>query len=282
MKIFVLGYKGMLGRYVYDYFYKDYEVIGLARDILDASKSTEIALRAILFHNLAKEGDVIINCMGVIRPHGMDGKDRVNTIMVNSIFPNLLADVCEERGYKLIHVSTDCVFSGADGNYTEKSPHDPVDVYGMTKSLGEPPNCTVVRTSIVGEEVGTSKSLIEWVKSQDGNTINGYTNHRWNGVSCYQLAKVFEDIVKNNKYWDGVRHIYSPDSVTKHDLVQMIIKTHNLNIEVVPFETDTMCDRTLSTSVFDDETFAPYSLTFDIPYIQTQLEEQKNNPPYVE
>ena len=278
MKIFVLGYKGMLGRYVYDYFYKDYEVIGIARDILDASKATNEVLRHTIFRNLVKEGDVLINCMGVIRPHGMDGAERASTIMVNSIFPNLLADICEEKGCKLIHVSTDCVFSGADGNYTEKSPHDPVDVYGMTKSLGEPSNCTVIRTSIVGEEVGTSKSLIEWVKSQEGKTINGYTNHHWNGVSCHQLAKVFEDIIKYNKFWKGVRHIYSPRSVTKYELVQMIIKTHSLNIEVTPFETETKCDRTLSTVYMGMN----HSDTFNIPDIMSQLEEQKDNPPYVE
>ena len=160
MKVIVLGYKGMLGRYVYDYFRSnEYEVLGFARDVLDAAKVTKLELREILLNAQVTKGDVLINCMGVIRPHDMDGRERVRTITVNSLFPHRLSDVCEDMGCKLLHISTDCVFSGADGNYTEDSPHDPVDVYGMTKSLGEPKNCTVIRTSIVGEEVSTSKSL---------------------------------------------------------------------------------------------------------------------------
>lgn len=277
MKVYVLGHTGMLGTYVYAHFKNTgYKVVGINRSNLDVAKSdlSVPQLRAWLSHKGVKKDDVIINCMGTIKSM-IDDHGTLIAIKVNSLFPHLLANACEKEGCKLIHITTDCVFSGEDGNYTEDSLHDCTDVYGKSKSLGEPSNCTVIRTSIIGEEVRTARSLIEWVKSQEGKTINGYTNHHWNGVTCHQLAKVFDDIIKYNKFWNGVRHIFSPDSVTKHNLVQMIIKIHQLNIEVIPFETDTICDRSLST------TYAGMNHpdTFNIPYIEAQLVEQKDNPP---
>lgn len=276
MKIFVLGYKGMLGRYVYDYLRDNgYEVIGLTRYDIDAS-IPDLPLHSIFFRLNAKEGDAIINCIGAIKPQ-VDKLGTFNAIKVNSIFPHVLAEFCEERGYKLIHITTDCVFSGNEGEYTEESLHDCTDVYGKTKSLGEPSNCTVVRTSIIGEEFGTSRSLIEWVKSQDGKTVNGYLNHQWNGLTCLQVAKVFCNIIENNKYWMGVRHIYSPDSLNKYELVKSIASAHELNIEVLPVDGPSKCDRTLSTSYVGLNN----SDTFNIPHIMSQLEEQFYNPPKI-
>jgi len=270
MKIFVLGYKGMLGRYVYDYLRDNgYEVIGLTRYDIDAS-IPDLPLHSIFFRLNAKEGDAIINCIGAIKPQ-VDKLGTFNAIKVNSIFPHVLAEFCEERGYKLIHITTDCVFSGNEGEYTEESLHDCTDVYGKTKSLGEPSNCTVVRTSIIGEEVGTSRSLIEWVKSQDGKEVNGYLNHRWNGLTCHQVAKVFMDIIENDKYWKGVRHIHSPNTLDKAELLRAIIKAHELNIHVNPINAPISVDRSMAT-IYDD-------ITFDIPDIQTQLIEQYHSRP---
>lgn len=278
MKIFVLGHTGMLGRYVYAHFQRTgYDVIGLTRKEIDVSQP-DPPIRSVFARYGATPKDVVINCMGTIKSV-VDNHGTLKTIRVNSIFPYLLANVCEEKDYHLIHITTDCVFSGNDGNYTEESPHDCIDVYGKTKSLGEPPNSTVIRTSIIGEEFGTSRSLIEWVKSQNGKMVQGYVNHRWNGLTCHQTAKVFEDIVKNKKYWKGVRHIYTPEAVTKCDLVKSIAHVHGLNIEVNPVDGPTYCDRTLSTSVYDEESHMPYSLTFGIPDIVTQLEEQIKSPP---
>lgn len=161
-----------------------------------------------------------------------------------------------------------CVFSGDDGNYNEKSPHDCTDVYGKTKSLGEPENCTVIRSSIIGEEVGQTRSLIEWVKSMKDKSANGYINHKWNGVTCLQMAKIFEDIIANNKYWKGTRHIFSPNTVNKYELVQMISDAHSLNVNLTPVEGPTKCDRSLST-IYDDN-------LFNIPDLKTQIEEQFN------
>ena len=273
MTVYILGPKGMLGRYVEAYLRsKSYNVIGFTRKKIDAAKVLETPIRAILFHGLIKEGDVIINCMGAIKPQ-VDKLGTLNAVKVNSMFPHIMADVCEEMGVHLIHISTDCVFSGNDGHYTEESLHDCTDVYGKSKSLGEPENCTVVRTSIIGEEIDTSRSLIEWVKSQDGKQVNGYLNHDWNGLTCHQTAKVFEDIIRNKKYWKGVQHIHSPNSLNKYELVKGIAEAHELNIDVSPTNGPVACDRTLATIHEHD---------FDIPDIQTQLVEQYNNPPLID
>ena len=277
MKIYVLGYTGMLGRYVHSYLIDNgYDVLGLSRVDIDASSITEQKLFSTFFHMGVTRDDIIINCIGTIKPM-VDKHGTLNAIQVNSIFPHILANVCEGVGSKLIHITTDCVFSGNDGQYTEDSPHDCTDVYGKSKSLGEPSNCTVVRTSIIGEEFGTSRSLIEWVKSQDGKTVNGYLNHQWNGLTCLQVAKVFCNIIENNKYWMGVRHIYSPDSLNKYELVKSIASAHELNIEVLPVDGPSKCDRTLSTSYVGLNN----SDTFNIPHIMSQLEEQFYNPPKI-
>ena len=281
MKVFVLGHTGMLGRYVYSHFHREgHDVIGLTRNEIDASQ-LDPPIRSVFARYGAKPKDVVINCMGIIKSvvgnHGT-----LNTIRVNSIFPYLLADVCEEKGYNMIHITTDCVYSGKDGYYTEGSLHDCTDVYGKTKSLGEPPNCTIIRTSIIGEEFGTSRSLIEWVKSQDGKTVNGYTDHWWNGMTCHQTAKVMEKIVMNNLYWKGVRHIFTPKPITKCDLVRAISHVHELDVNVDPVEAPEAINRTLSTVVMDPETSLSFSSTFEIPNIVTQLKEQYHNPPNLE
>jgi len=268
MKVYVFGYTGMLGRYVFTYLKeKGFDVVGISRNEIDATEYTEEELRAVLFHNGFKKDDVIINCMGTIKPQ-VDKLGTLPAIKVNSVFPHYLSNVCENDGYKMIHITTDCVFSGKDGLYKENSPHDCIDVYGKTKSLGEPLNCTVVRTSIIGEEVGQSRSLIEWIKSMKDKSANGFTNHNWNGLTCLQVAKVFEDIIVNNKYWKGVRHVFSPNILTKYELVKTVSDIYDLNIKVVPVEAVGKCDRSMST-MYDD-------YKFDIPTIEEQIEELFN------
>jgi dTDP-4-dehydrorhamnose reductase len=268
MKIYVFGYRGMLGRYVYTYLkLKGHDVVGISRDVIDAEAFNEMQLRSALFQKGFKKNDVIINCIGTIKPQ-VDKLGALTTIKVNSLFPHFLANVSEKDGYKMIQITTDCVFSGNNGQYNEKSPHDCTDVYGKTKSLGEPSNCTVVRSSIIGEEVGQTRSLIEWIKSMKDKPANGFTNHHWNGVTCLQMAKVFEFIIVNNIYWSGVRHVFSPEIVSKYELVKMVSDAHNLNVQVNPIEAVTSCNRSLST-IYND-------IDFNIPPLKEQIEEQYN------
>lgn len=266
MKIVVLGHTGMLGRYVSKYFKSEgYEVLNLSRKEIDASNIKKYELRAKLFNLGIKSTDVIINCIGMIKQRS-DASD-LDFVMVNSAFPLMLADACEKDGIKLIHPTTDCVYDGLEGGYDENSEHTATDVYGMSKSLGEPKNATTIRTSIIGDEISNKKSLVEWVKSNKDQTVFGYTNHHWNGVTCLQFAKICKHIIDNNLYWNGVRHITSPSSVTKEELVNMISNAYNLNITVTPKETDTLCDRSLSTI---------NTTNIDVPELIIQVNDMKD------
>jgi len=266
MKIFVLGKSGMLGRYVFTYFQeRDYEVVGIGRNELDVASCDENIIKDVFSKLSYKKGDVVINCAGTIKPR-VDELGSLNAIKVNAVFPYLLANVSQSLGIKCIHPTTDCVFSGSDGEYDEDSAHDVTDVYGRSKSLGEPTNCTVIRTSIIGEEVNDGRSLVEWIKSRKNQDANGFLNHKWNGITCLQFAKVCEEIIKNNLWWDGVKHIHSPDTVNKLELLSYVSEVYDLNIEIVPTETPNKCDRSLSSI---------YDINIDIPYLKDQIIEMK-------
>jgi dTDP-4-dehydrorhamnose reductase len=266
MKIYVLGSKGMLGRYVMTYLKDKYEVIGLTRNQIDAYNINEEGLHAKLFHLGLKDGDVVINCVGTIKPQ-IDALGDLNGIQVNSVFPRLLSNVCEKLNVNLIHPTTDCVFTGLKGRYNENDIHDISDVYGRTKSLGEPNNCTVIRTSIIGEEVGQGRSLVEWIKSSRNTTVFGFTNHYWNGVTCLEFAKICEKIIDTNGYWIGVRHIHS-NTLNKKELVEMVSSIYDLNVTVTSKETPTMCDRSI-VSIYDTVE------GMMIPTLETQIKEMK-------
>jgi len=267
MRVFIFGQDGMLGRYVHSYLrFKNFEVVGLTRKDLDIAKTELFYIRHLLSELSLSLEDVVINCAGLI-------KQRTNTskfdfIQVNAVFPHLLQKICSEVGCHLIHVTTDCVFSGLTGLYSEVDLHDATDVYGVTKSLGEPEESTVIRTSIIGEEFKNFRSLLEWVKSNKDKEVRGYTNHMWNGITCLQFAKVCETIIRNRIFWAGVKHIPSLDIHTKYNLVKLISNVYDLNVKVMPFETEIKCDRSMS-SIRDD-------VKFEIPELKQQLLEMRD------
>ena len=259
MKILLFGPNGMLGNYFTVYLSKYYETKKIDRNKLDAYYATYDNIMDLLV-NYRDDDVFVINCIGII-PQRNDMLDFRKYIIVNTLFPNMLANCCQKLNYKMVHISTDCVYSGNKGDYTEKDVHDETNIYGVTKSLGEPSNCCVIRTSIIGEELQNKKSLLEWIRSQNGKKINGFINHYWNGVTCLQLAKIVHFMIENNIYWNGVRHIYSPSSVIKYELVKMIIEIYNLNITVDKYETATI-NKTI-TSIYE-----PF---INIPDIKDQI-----------
>ena len=264
MKIYVLGSSGMLGRYVSKYLGQKYAVVDITRNIIDAKNATKESLTAKLFHIGARKGDVLINCVGTIKPR-VDELGDTNAIIVNSVFPRILSAACRERGVNMIHPTTDCVYSGLKGSYTENDKYDVSDVYGMSKALGEPTDCTVIRTSIIGEEVGQKRSLVEWIKSNINGEVFGFTNHYWNGVTCLQFAKICEEIINKHLYWKGTKHFHS-NILNKQELVELISQIYDLNIKVTPKETLIMCDRTLATT---------YDTGILIPSLEQQIIEMK-------
>jgi dTDP-4-dehydrorhamnose reductase len=213
MKIIVFGSNGMLGTYLTKVLGEKYSVVSLTRNDIDIAKSSETEILNFLEKNVTKD-DIIINSSGVIKQREYDINDMIN---VNSIFPNILSKFKKNKNCNIIHITTDCVYSGNKGNYVEDDYHDCLDEYGKTKSLGENKDLTIIRTSIIGEEIDNKKSLIEWVKSQSNKTINGYVNHLWNGVTCLELSKYISDIIFTNNFWVGVKHIFSPKTVSKYD-----------------------------------------------------------------
>ena len=242
MKIFVFGSTGMLGTYVNKYFSsRGYDVVPVSRKNIDITKITD----EMSMNSTIGKGDIVINCAGLIKQRV--GTTEYDFIKINTVFPHMLATTCEAKGAKLIHVSTDCVFDGATGGYNELDPHNATDIYGRSKSLGEPFSASVIRTSIIGEEKKNFLSLLEWVKSNKDSTVNGFTNHYWNGITCLKFAEICEYMIKNNLFWFAEKHIFSPSVVNKYELVKMISDVYNLNINVVPVECQNKCDRSLTT-----------------------------------
>lgn len=198
--------------------------------------------------------DYIVNAIGVIKPRIDESKSesRVNAIKVNSLFPHDLAKAAESLSIPVIQIATDCVYAGTTGAYVEDSPHDPTDIYGKSKSLGEVPSTQVLhlRASIIGPEIGRQTSLWEWVNSQPLNaTINGFTNHLWNGVTTYHFGLICNGIISNSKSISGSHHLVPSGNVTKSELVRQIAKKCERNdITVVDMQAADAIDRTLSTN----------------------------------
>lgn len=269
MKVYVLGANGMLGFYISTFLKSmNKEVINIKRHELDAYHINLKQLETFFQTNNINEDAVIINCIGLIPQASNNGVtvDNRHYIKINTIFPISLAYLCEKYGAKMIHATTDCVFSGAEGKYTEISKHDETNLYGLSKSLGEPETCTVIRTSIIGEENHNKRSLVEWVKSNRGTTCNGYMNHFWNGITCLQFAKIINQIIDDGLYWFGVRHIYSPTSVSKWELCKLISEVYNLNVNLLQHTCDKTIDKTIST-IYDT------NHDFNIPELKIQIQE---------
>ena len=250
MRIMIIGSTGMLGSAVGKYFLDkpEYDVFLTYRDSSFAYGKNKVYFD-IIKHNIDKlfdvECDYYINCSGVIKQKMMiPGKQ---DILINSIFPYELSKRCHQINSKLIHVSTDCVFSGHRGKYTEDDEHDCLDFYGKSKSLGEPTNCMVLRTSIIGEEIAHNVSFIEWAKSNKGKKVMGYSDHFWNGITTLQYAKICKKIISLNLYNKDKFHIFSPDDVSKLNLLRMINRKYHLNLNISSFETGDRIDRTLRT-----------------------------------
>ena len=267
MKVFLFGSTGMLGNYISKYFNeKDYDIVSFSRDYFDVSEvENHHLLENLLKDNGAKKGDFVINCAGTIKPR-VDELGDLNAIIVNSVFPHNLAKTCKELDLSMIHITTDCVFSGERGEYVESDEHDARDVYGKTKSLGEPSYCMNIRTSIIGEEFGQHRSLVEWVKSRKNKDANGFVNHDWNGVTCLELSKLINFLIKNNITWYGTKHIHSPESVNKYELLSIINEVYDLNIDIKKVKADSVIDRTMSSE------YIPF---YDIQTIEKQIKEMK-------
>ncbi|MHA2431238.1 MAG: dTDP-4-dehydrorhamnose reductase family protein [Promethearchaeota archaeon] len=238
-KILVLGVSGMLGAMVFDYLSKnpDFIVYGTVRNpkflidnvyLFDANDINQLENRQFLDLKI----EYIINCIGITKPFSKDDDPEgvKRAIHINADFPWKLASYAKKHNIKIIQIGTDCVYSGKKGKYSEEDLHDPLDVYGKSKSLGEvfDGSMLIIRCSIIGPEFKKETSfLLEWFLSQPkGGTIGGFEHHVWNGVTTLQFAQLCEKIISSDIYDELVHksyiHHYTPNNtVNKYQLMHI-------------------------------------------------------------
>jgi dTDP-4-dehydrorhamnose reductase len=242
-RVLLLGVSGMLGSEVYKVLCHRYEVVATTRRDFNVERIMDDPFYFSNFVNRIGKVDYVINCIGVTIPNSK--KNPGVTFFVNSTFPHILA---REYGDKLIHITTDCVYSGIDGGapYNESSRISPKDIYGLSKSLGEPRNCLTIRTSIIGTG-GDGKGLLDWFLKQKG-TVHGYTDHMWNGITTHQFGLVCDKIMSNMlcPKPTGMMHVFG-SSISKFDMLAAFKRTFNVECEIVPTAGNPV-DRRLSTN----------------------------------
>jgi len=238
-QVVVFGAGGMLGHAVAELFrLNGVTVRGITRSEYDIDRDPLERLEPLL------EGDAIVNCAGVIKPR-IAATPITEVLRVNGTFPHNLARLCLRRSIPCLHVTTDCVYSGRRGGYDERDLIDADDVYGLSKAAGDRAECMVLRTSIIGEEKGEGRSLLEWARSQRGKEVNGFTNHRWNGLTTVALAGAISRVLTERRYQPGIVHLHSPHVVTKAELLEEISAAYGLGLRVRPVPAAEACDRSL-------------------------------------
>jgi dTDP-4-dehydrorhamnose reductase len=192
--------------------------------------------------------DIVINCIGIIKQLD-EAKDSLKSISVNALFPHRMANICAAAGSRFIQISTDCVFDGTKGNYTEDDRSDAYDIYGKTKYLGEVhcSNCVTLRTSIIGHELKGKRSLVEWFLAQEGE-IRGYSNAIYSGFPTVEMARIIGRYVIPNEELSGLYHV-SSEPISKLELLRYIADRYNKEIEINSFD-DFHINRSLDSTRF--------------------------------
>ncbi len=247
-RVLILGATGMLGHTLMSQLTRDasLDVHGSARsagalaetfgpDLLSRVTSGMDATDPALIDRLLDRvhPDVVVNCIGVIKQDSSAG-DTGRMMALNAELPHLLADACEERRARLIHISTDCVFSGRRGRYVESDEPDPIDTYGRSKLLGEVHRSSAVtlRTSFIGHEIGSQRSLVDWFLSQVG-TVNGFTKAIYSGLTAVELAHLLASAVFPREDLTGLYHVASTP-ISKYELLSMIALEYGWKGQLVP------------------------------------------------
>ena len=267
--ILVLGSSGMLGHVVTKYFEeRSYDVYNLSHRI-KINERTEI-IDVTNFSKFDKylnklKVDVIVNCIGILNEDAENNPDKA--ILLNSYLPRFLEKKYMNTKVKIIQISTDCVFSGKTGNYTEDSFRDGDSIYARTKTLGEINNNKdlTIRTSIIGPDINEDGiGLFHWFMNQKG-TIYGFKNAYWTGVTTIELAKGIEKLIKNDVA--GLYHFVPNEKISKYNLLNIIAEIFNRNITIIPKE-DYYVDKSLITTRTD--------FKYVIPTYREMIEEMKS------
>ena len=196
--------------------------------------------------------EAVVNAVGIVKQRS-EASAAIPSLEINSLLPHRLALVCAAAGARLVHLSTDCVFSGRKGAYTESDPPDAEDLYGRSKYLGEVagPGCLTLRTSIIGRELSRKTGLLEWFLSQRGGTVKGFRNAIFSGFTTHEMARIIERLLIRSPSAHGVYHVSSAP-ISKYDLLRKIDQALQLDITIVPDDA-LRCDRSLDSSRFRKE-----------------------------
>lgn len=263
-RILLLGVTGMLGRSLYNFFCKDtsYSVYGTVRRLNHEKYFTPSSGKIISdvdasnFKDLKKliykvKPNYLINCIGIIKQLD-ESKDYVQSITINSLLPHILSETCDELNCKLIHFSTDCVFDGAKGNYNESDSPNALDLYGQSKSLGEVKSNKhiTLRTSIIGHELNSSHSLVDWFLGQR-RSVDGYTKAIFSGLPTICIAEFLKDFVIGCDV-AGLYHL-SSSPISKYDLLNLISEIYGHDVPIERSDT-LVIDRSLNSSALKSHT----------------------------
>jgi len=266
MRILILGGAGMLGHQLWRTLHRDHEVWvtlrkpvahyvehGLfesARAFTGVDVANPDTLESI-FRTVKPQA--VVNCIGIIKQL-KEAKDPMLSLSINSMLPHRVSRLCDLVGARMIHISTDCVFSGQKGSYTEADLSDAEDLYGRSKFLGEvhDAHAVTLRTSIIGRELETKSGLIEWFLSQAGKDIKGYRRALYTGFTTHELARVIHSVLFRHTDLGGLWQV-SSDCINKHQLLRIAAPSFGWKGNIAPDDAF-VCDRSLDSSRFRERT----------------------------
>jgi len=284
-KLLILGSSGMLGKMVSKYFIHtgEFDIFLTYRN----NTQTHLHKNSYKFDALTDDlerlikdinPDFLINCIGLIKPEiNEESNESIErAIKVNSYFPLKISNLASEYNFKFIQIGTDCVFSGVTGEYLESSFQDATDVYGKSKIGGEAVNSNkyLLRGSIVGPETGIGKSLLNWFLSQSEGAVSGFIDHKWNGITSLNFAKIAHGMIKTNNFKNNIQHVLPKDEVSKYDLLMYFKRFFNVDIKVEKTSSENSVNRTLKTENEDaNKTLWIDAGYGDIPTIEENIKE---------
>jgi len=270
MKILILGGRGMAGHMIRNYMLREtgYHVFFTTRDPCDLQGLFLDVTNMRMVENVMElvRPDVVINAVGVLNEQA--ARNEGEAFQINGLLPHHIRRFIEKTGGRLIHISTDCVFSGERGGYEEGDLPDGISIYARSKAMGEvrSPKHLTVRTSIIGPEVRDNGiGLFQWFMKQQG-VVNGYTHVFWNGVTTLQLAKSLVCMIDSGV--TGLYHLTAPGKVSKYELLQMIQTTFGKrDVKIIPYDAIRL-DRSIKNTRTDFQ--------HDVPALPVMLQELRD------
>jgi dTDP-4-dehydrorhamnose reductase len=266
MKILILGGSGMLGHKLWQVLSRTHECFVTFRKSFDAYRAfgifderRSVCHVDVLRHDVLERvfasvsPQVVVNAVGIVKQL-KEATDPLRSLEINAALPHRLALLCRRAGARLIHVSTDCVFSGERGCYIESDVTDARDLYGRTKALGEVTcdGCLTLRTSMVGRELETSHGLVEWFLGQRGGTVKGFSRAIFSGLVTAELARIIDRLICEQRDFSGLYHLAALP-ISKYELLCRVRDRLSVPVTIIP-DDSVSCDRSLNGTGFSKAT----------------------------